>query len=166
MMDNGTTMMRGPSRRLSKPACNRGILAGLALKAGVNASLLRKWVRKHQTKCESGSAMPQTAEERPALAPVITLACAEAVACEPHETSKPRHAVQSSRLGAELPNGVVLTLEYVSREGTLMTAMVETLGAAILRFDADVKVYSASRRHRFPQEHRRLVDGRGAGAGA
>ncbi|ASW04118.1 IS66-like element accessory protein TnpA [Paraburkholderia aromaticivorans] len=103
-------------------------LASLALKAGVNANLLRKWVRKHQAKCESGSAMPQTAEERAAFVPVVALGCAEAVACEPHETSMPAHAIQSSRLVAELPNGVVLTLECASHDGTLVTAMVETLG--------------------------------------
>jgi transposase len=112
-------------------------LAGLALKAGVNANLLRKWVRKHQEK-DNAAARPVHEERLTAFAPVVEVSGVEsALSVKPEPSVAParREPVRASqrpplpsRLVAQLPNGVSVELECAAHDAALVTAMIETLG--------------------------------------
>jgi transposase len=113
-------------------------LAGLALKAGVNANLLRKWVGKHRAKRDAAAAAPVTGGVPAAFIPVVEV---EEVATRPAPRAEseplpaprqPARASQrpplSSRVVAQLPNGVSVELECTGQDAALVTAMIETLG--------------------------------------
>jgi transposase len=112
-------------------------LAGLALKAGLNANLLRKWVRKHQEK--GNAAVQPVCEERlTAFAPVVEVDSVEpamSVKSESSVASVRREPVRASqrpslpsRLVAKLPNGVSVELECAAHDAAPVTAMIETSG--------------------------------------
>ncbi len=126
-------------RRLIE-ACRRSevSISGMALKAGVNANQLRKWVRDDEgerSQVASGAAV--TVE--PAFVPVVTLAEVTqpveaavelaAVARQEAATTPALRAPAPARLRAQLPNGVTLELECGGRDGALVKAMIEALGA-------------------------------------
>ncbi|MGF6979987.1 transposase [Paraburkholderia sp. JPY465] len=74
-------------------------LAGLALKAGVNANLLRKWVRKHQEK-GNAAARPVREEGLTAFAPVVEVDSVESalsVKSEPSVAPVRREPVRASQ---------------------------------------------------------------------
>jgi transposase len=108
-------------------------LAGLALKHGVNANLLRKWVVQCQ---RAGEAMPVSCASAPAQAfvPVVEVACAQAPADEPSlpapAATPPAPLVRAApaRLKAHLPNGVVLELACGEQDATLVSAVIDSLG--------------------------------------
>jgi transposase len=110
-------------RELVQACLQPGVsVARIALDHGLNANLLRKWINRYDV------ARDDAVEVAAAFVPVMPVGCVEAAA-EPREISAlATQAVQTSRLVAELPNGVVLTLECASHDRTLVTAMVETLG--------------------------------------
>jgi len=110
-------------------------LSGLALKAGVNANQLRKWVRlrEQQTAC----ARVNTAVGFPAFVPVVAIDDAAPLPATAHvarptpeldraDLSPP--ATQGARLSARLPNGVKLELECSGHDAALMSAMIAALG--------------------------------------
>jgi transposase len=112
-------------RELVQACLQPGVsVARIALEHGLNANLLRKWISQYgpQAGCEVARDGEVAA---PAFIPVVSIGCAEGMACE---TSVSAHAMQTSRLVAEMPNGVVLKLECASHDRTLVTAIVETLG--------------------------------------
>lgn len=124
-------------RRLIE-ACRRpGVsISGMALKAGVNVNQLHKWIRDD----EREDAMDDAAEcLEPAFMPVVTLdevsgsveAMAEsaAVVTRRDAAAPALRAPVPARLKAELPNGVTLELECGGRDGALVKAMIEALGA-------------------------------------
>ncbi|MGZ5781075.1 MAG: transposase, partial [Burkholderiaceae bacterium] len=87
-------------------------LAGLALKHGVNANLLRKWVVRRQRACSPAVSASCVSAPAQAFVPVVEVACAEATVDEPAlpvpaalPASPARPAL--ARLKAHLPNGVV-----------------------------------------------------------
>lgn len=111
-------------------------LSGLALKAGVNANQLRKWVRlrEQSTSCARGNA----AAELSAFVPVVAVGDAAPVPATAHavrptpeldlaDLSPP--ATQGARLSARLPNGVMLELECSGHDAGLVSAMIAALGA-------------------------------------
>jgi transposase len=113
-------------------------LAGVALRAGVNANLLRRWVKLHQQQ-HNGAAATQVVESAPpAFVPVVEISRADAQPGQPrqprllpagHEPVRtlPRPSVPS-RLTVEMPNGITLKLECGGQDATLISAMIETLG--------------------------------------
>ena len=125
-------------RRLIEMCRHPGVsISGLALKAGVNANQLRKWVRDDE--CEraqvaNGAAVPV----EPAFVPVVTLAEVTQpveAAVELAAVARREAAVAAAptlrapaRLRAQLPNGVTLELECGGRDGGLVKAMIEALG--------------------------------------
>ena len=126
-------------RRLIE-ACRRpGVsISGMALKAGVNANQLRKWVRDE---CERDQgAIGAAVNVDPAFVPVVTLsevaspveAAVElaAVARREAAAASALRAPAPARLRAQLPNGVTLELECGRRDGALLKAMVEALGTS------------------------------------
>jgi transposase len=110
-------------------------LSGLALKAGVNANQLRKWVRLHrqaQTPANnddmaaaSSAFVPVVAIADPATAP----ASMHLVRVRPEQQSShlTSRSPRSAWLSAQLPNGVKLELECSERHGALVSAMIATL---------------------------------------
>ncbi|KVT89064.1 transposase [Burkholderia ubonensis] len=124
-------------------ACRRpgASLAGLALKAGVNANQLRKWVQLQERR-EGAAVAHDVIEQTPsAFVPVVmvddppTLISPETAPPAPQSSLQralPRPSPRSAphaRLSATLPNGVVVELECSGRDTSLVTAMIAALGA-------------------------------------
>jgi len=112
-------------------------LAGLALKAGVNANLLRKWVRKHLAKRDAAAATP-VIEGVPAT--FVAVVEVEDIGTKPEPPATPeqlparREPVRESqrpplpsRLVAQLPNGVSLELECTGQDSALLKVMIDAL---------------------------------------
>lgn len=109
-------------------------LAGLALKHGVNANLLRKWVVRRQRAREAMPVSCASAPPAQAFVPVVEVACAQAPADEPllpaPSATPPAPLVRAApaRLKAHLPNGVVLELACGEQDATLVSAVIDSLG--------------------------------------
>jgi transposase len=112
-------------------------LSGLALKAGVNANQLRKWVQlREQSNApvkDDGMAVPSSA-----FVPVVAIGDpASAMALPPARRPIPEsestrlspRAATVARLSAQLPNGVKLEFECSGHDAALVTAMIAALGA-------------------------------------
>jgi transposase len=111
-------------------------IAGLALKAGVNANQLHKWIQLR----ERANTTAATASVEPlpsAFVPVVTVGELAPVRTNPGPVSMRRtsHRYESAkattpaRLTAQLPNGVTLQLECAAHDSALVKAMIEALGA-------------------------------------
>jgi transposase len=111
-------------------------LSGLALKAGVNANPLRKWVQLR----EQSNALVRNgmAVARSAFVPVVAIdgpapVLASAPAAQPIPEREPSRlssrSATSARLSAQLPNGVKLELGCSAHDAALVTAMIAALGA-------------------------------------
>jgi transposase len=107
-------------------------LAGLALKAGVNANLLRRWVRKHVSVHEAAAA---TVVSEPAVSAFVFVTrlnepdATSALCPPPSSQGKPVHAVHPTvpaRLVAQLPNGVSLELD-IGQDAMLLKAAIDAL---------------------------------------
>jgi transposase len=109
-------------------------VAGLALKHGVNANLLRKWITLHQQRLVGTSVQP--APVASAFVPVVEVDSHEAmIGRQPAKAQRhdaeprtSRHAMASARLTAQMPNGITLKLECDGNDAALLSAMIETLG--------------------------------------
>jgi transposase len=108
----------GSKARLVAACLEPGVsISGLALAHGINANLLRKWVKDAKG---SGSL---AVSSRSAFIPAVAAACSlpvgmrsldMAVACgdqQPASLEKTAHLSGSSKISALLPNGVKLSLE-------------------------------------------------------
>jgi transposase len=96
-------------------------IAGLALRAEVNANQLHKWIRLEQKRRSANTAPPASS----AFVPVVA-ALGDA---SPTQTREPRGAGGAACLTAQLPNGVTLRLEGVGHTDTaLIGAMIAALG--------------------------------------
>jgi transposase len=128
-------------RRLIE-ACRRpGVsVSGMALKAGVNANQLRKWICARTPAYEAALAGPQSAETSPStFVPVVAVgdtastlsrAPAASLAADRREGSRASLcSVPSARLLATLPNGVMVELECSGQDSSLVAAMIAALGA-------------------------------------
>jgi transposase len=125
-------------RRLIEACLQPGVsVAGLALRAGVNANLLRRWIKLHQQR-NGVAATSEVVENAPPLAvssafvPVVEISRREVVehkdavkASEPTRSSPPP---VRSQLTVEMPNGVTLRLDCTGQDAPLVSAMIETLG--------------------------------------
>ena len=109
-------------------------VAGLALKHGVNANLLRKWIKLHQQRLAGTSLQP--APTGTAFVPVVEVDSHEAVVA-PASAKAHRHtpaartsspAMTSARLMVQMPNGVTLRFECSGNDAPLLSAVIETLG--------------------------------------
>ena len=133
---NGRRRYEEESKRsLAKDCLQPGVsLAGMALKHGVNANLLRKWVVAYQLAPEVpavpdaaplaafvavklGSSLPMVQDERAPTRPTAaTIPLATGLTMPP------------SRLRAQMPNGVTFEFECASGDAALITTVIETLG--------------------------------------
>ncbi|KVP32315.1 IS66-like element accessory protein TnpA [Burkholderia ubonensis] len=123
-------------RRLVQACLQPGAsLSGLALKAGVNANQLRKWVEMYRKAgVVAGSA--RTIEVEPsAFVPVVTIASTASQSAAPAEPLPVRRespsmsAPPQARLSVRLPNGVAIDLECSVQDAPLVKAMIVALGA-------------------------------------
>ena len=126
-------------RRLVEACLQPGVsLAGLALRHGVNANLLRKWVIGHQRQQRNGVATGAIDRATEVFVPVVEL-CGVAGPPEPsapppiqhpvHRAKAARHTdPPAPRLTVEMPNGVTLRLECSGQDVELVSAMIVTLG--------------------------------------
>lgn len=114
-------------RRLIQACLQPGVsISGMALKAGINANQLRKWILQSR-KQTSLSCVTQALAPSPAFMPVRQID-------SPAPHTQQRHAsvhssVSPSRLLARLPNGVTVELECAGHDAALVTAMIAALGA-------------------------------------
>lgn len=124
-------------RRLVEACLQPGVsLAGMALRHGVNANLLRKWVAEQQRQQRNeGCAIDRATE---VFMPVVERCCVAGVP-EPLAPSVIQHHVPPTkaalptgqpapRLTVEMPNGVKLRLECSGQDVELVSAMIVTLG--------------------------------------
>ncbi|SIT37836.1 transposase [Paraburkholderia piptadeniae] len=116
-------------RRLIE-ACHKpgASVSGLALKAGVNANQLRKWVKREYGQKADAHA--------PAFVPVVEVAAPRPATLEALAAPMRAETVRvsqrpplPSRLTAQLPNGVSLELECMAQDTALLKAMIDTLRA-------------------------------------
>ena len=124
-------------RRLVEACLQPGVsLAGVALRHGVNANLLRKWVTGQQRQQKNGVGATDRATD--VFVPVVEL-CGVAGLPEPPAPPAIQHHVPPAkaahptdppapRLTVEMPNGVRLRLECSGQDVELVSAMIITLG--------------------------------------
>ena len=129
----------GSKRRLVEACLQPGVsLAGVALRHGVNANLLRKWVAGHQQRHRNGVAVGAIDRATEVFVPVVER-CGVADPPEPPAPPSVQHPVQPGkaarnadfpgpRLTVEMPNGVTLRLECSGQDVELVSAMIVTLG--------------------------------------
>lgn len=128
----------GKRRLIEACRCPGVSISGLALKAGVNANQLHKWLRDDERERAQGATRAAVNVES-AFVPVVTRAelaqpgqaAVELAALARREAAAaPALRVPApARLRAQLPNGVTLELECGGRDGALVKAMIEALGA-------------------------------------
>ncbi|KDP83694.1 hypothetical protein CF70_023710 [Cupriavidus sp. SK-3] len=130
---------KGDKRRLVE-ACQRpGVsVASMAIKAGVNANQLRRWIEQHKAEHKDAAGTMDVIESAPAaFVPVVEVHGAGPQA-EPGRPTMPGPvpvpvralpppAPLPSRLVAQLPNGVSIELECSGQDDALVRAMIETL---------------------------------------
>jgi transposase len=126
-------------QRLVEACLQPGVsLAGVALRHGVNANLLRKWVAGQQQRQRNGVTVGAIDRATEVFVPVVELC---GVASPPELPAPPpiQHDVQPAKAGrhadpptprltVEMPNGVTLRLECSGQDVELVSAMIVTLG--------------------------------------
>ncbi len=109
-------------KRLLIQACMQpGVsISGMALKAGVNANLLGKWISKYQQLSS------------PVFVPVVTAGLnTSALAEAPHLVSQPTPTPpEPIRISAQLPNGTILKLECSGQDINQLRVMISALGGS------------------------------------
>ena len=133
---NGRRRYEAESKRSLARACLQpGVsLAGMALKHGVNANLLRKWVVAYQLAPD----VPAVPDAAPLAAFVpVRLGSALPMVQDDRAPMRPTAAAMSSATGlnmapsrfrAQMPNGVTFEFECASGDAALITTVIETLG--------------------------------------
>jgi transposase len=133
VLRNGRRRYDPVSKQRLVEACRQpgASLAGLALRHGVNANLLRKWVAGQPGQQRPGTAVGASERATEVFVPVVELC---GVADPPEPPAPPfQHPVQpvkaaGPRLTVEMPNGVTLRLECSGQDVELVSAMIVTLG--------------------------------------
>ena len=122
-------------RALARACLQPGVsLAGLALKHGVNANLLRKWGVNYQLAPD----LPDVPDAAPlaTFVPVMLGSAVPKVQGDRAPTRPTTAAMPSatgmnmppSRLRAQMPNGATFEFECASGDAALVTTVIETLG--------------------------------------
>lgn len=123
-------------RRLIEACTRPGVsISKMALRAGINAKQLRKWIREH--KRMNTVALSDVGPVLPAFVPVVEISGGAPELAEPDMASTIRREVAgssqrmapSARLTAHLQNGVRDELECGGRDIGIVKAMIEALWA-------------------------------------
>ena len=125
-------------RRLIEACLQPGVsVAGLALKAGVNANLLRRWIKLHEQRSGAAVALDIVDDATTLAVPSAFVMVSEAGRGEVAERtsiSKPAtepagaNPALRSQLAVEMPNGVTLRLDCTAGDASLVSVMIESLG--------------------------------------
>ncbi|HJW57938.1 MAG TPA: transposase [Burkholderiaceae bacterium] len=117
-------------RRLIEACLRPGVsVSGMALKAGINANQLRKWIRARQH-IELPAGMEAVEPAPSAFIPVVQIESAPPQAPTRHVVAPPLpQPVPPARLTVRLPNGVTVELACGGHDAALVTAMIAALGA-------------------------------------
>lgn len=102
--------------------------AGMALKYGVNANLLRKWVLNYQLASDAAAPAMAMADPADAFVPVVLTGSSATQRVQPLCRAPDAVTIPPSRLRAQLPNGVTLELDCTGRDAVLVSTLIETLG--------------------------------------
>lgn len=124
---------------LAKACLKPGVsLAGMALRHGVNANLLRKWVDSYRRANDAAAPAMPIACAADAFVPVLfdaggngALAQGKRMPIPPPVAAPPSAAnldTRQARLRAQMPNGVTLEFECTGRDADLISSVIETLG--------------------------------------
>ncbi|TCK42160.1 transposase [Paraburkholderia sp. BL8N3] len=126
-------------RRLVEACLRPGAsLSGLALKAGVNANQLHKWVQArerarppigHNEPVAPSVFVPVVAIDEPTTVIASTPAPASHRPTRAESSCVAPRATRLARLSAHLPNGVKLELECSADDVAIVNAVVAALGA-------------------------------------
>lgn len=127
---------RQSKQALVKACLKPGVsLAGMALKHGVNANLLRKWMASYRLTSEAAAPAAPMEDRAEAFIPVILasriIAPIEKQRPTPMRAAIPADAPGSTphlRLRAQLLNGVTLEIDCAGRDAALLSSVIETLG--------------------------------------
>lgn len=123
---------RQAKRQLVEACLMPGVsVAGLALKHGINANLLRKWIKLYERRRIQSSAntFPAPFVEVVDVGKRETAIATAPVKQQSHRmASEPLELKSTSHLSAQMPNGVTLKLECDSNGVPLIAAMIEALG--------------------------------------
>lgn len=112
-------------------------LAGMALRYGVNANLLRKWVVSYKRASDATPALPLVSPMNPFVPVRLGDRGAETIApgkrnlMGPAVIEAPSVAAASLppvRLRAQMPNGVTLDFECTASDTLLLASVITTLG--------------------------------------
>lgn len=135
---NGKRTFDPRGKRLLIEACRQpgASVAGLALKAGVNANQLRNWIALDEARREDSTTLAILPAASTAFVPVVEVDAAEPrrermTMEEPGLASVGPTAVVPpplARLSARLPNGATVELQCASGDAALVAAMVKALG--------------------------------------
>ena len=130
---------RADKQRLIEACLRPGAsLSGLALKAGVNANQLHKWVQARERSrppigynetVASSAFVPVVAIDGPTTVMASASAPASHRATRAESSCVSPRSTRAARLSAHLPNGVKLELECSSDDVAIVNAMVVALGA-------------------------------------
>lgn len=126
---------RQSKQALVKACLQPGVsLAGMALKHGINANLLHKWVVRYQLACNA-AALPllQIPDDADVFVPLI-LNRGTATPVNQHRDIPMRTTVQKAapvnpppHLRAQLTNGVTLDFNCTDRDTVWLSAIIKTL---------------------------------------
>ena len=139
VLRNGRRRYDPVSKQRLVEACRQpgASLAGLALRHGVNANLLRKWVAGQQRQ-RNGVAVGAIDRATEVFVPVVELSGVAGAPAPPVPPAIQHHVPSAKagrhtdppapRLTVEMPNGVRLQLECTGRDVEVVSAMIVTLG--------------------------------------
>jgi transposase len=127
---------RQSKQALAKACLQPGVsLAGMALKHGVNANLLRKWVVRYRLDNDAAVPAVPMGDPADAFVPVLLSSRTGTPIEKPRHTPMgpaiPADAPENTsppRLRAQLPNGVTLEFDCTGRDAALLSSVIETLG--------------------------------------
>ena len=116
-------------RALARACLQPGVsLAGMALKHGVNADLLCKWVGSYQLASDATAPAMAMADPADAFVPVVLTGSSATQIVKPMCPAPDAVTIPPSRLRAQLPNGVTLEFDCTGRDAVLVSTVIETLG--------------------------------------
>ena len=125
------TFDRAGKRMLIEACLRPGMsIARMALKAGIDANQLHKWIRSGQRSYLP--AAPVAVEPVPAFMPVVQIDSAPPQDQKrqfPPQPAAPAPPVSPVRLSARLANGVAVELKCTGSDVAIVTAMIAALGA-------------------------------------
>jgi transposase len=118
-------------QRLIEACLRPGVsISGMALKAGINANQLRKWILRSRQQVQLPAVIATNEPTPPAFMPVHRVDSAPPLTNQRHAAAhSPAPSASLARLSAHLSNGTTVELECTGQDAALVAAMIAALGA-------------------------------------